>query len=45
MQAVLKNWVKTEKVLLPIYSRSSNLDGVFNPVLLVLADLNLLPIN
>ena len=45
MQAVLKNWVKTEKVLLPIYSRSSNLDGVFNPILLVLADLNLLSIN
>ncbi len=45
MQALLKNWVKTEKVLLPIYSRSSNLDGVFNPILLVLADSNLLPIN
>ena len=45
MQELLKDWVKTEKVLLPIYSRSSNLDGVFNPILLVLADLNLLPID
>ena len=41
MQALLKDGVKTEKV----YSRSSNLDGVFNPILLVLADFNLLPID